>query len=45
MVISNKRLNTILDRTIGINKEFNITSLDNTTKTTIYYISKYNDYY
>ena len=42
---SNKRLDTILDRTIGINKEFNITSLDNTTKTTIYYISKYNDYY
>ena len=42
---SNKRLNTILDRTIGINKEFNITDIRNTTNTTIYYISKYKDYY
>ena len=42
---SNKRLNTILDRTIGINKEFNITDITDTTSTTIYYISKYNDYY
>jgi len=42
---SNKRLETILDRTIGINKEFNITNITDTSKTTIYYISKYNDYY
>lgn len=42
---SNKRLNTILDRTIGINKEFNISDINNTSKTTIYYLSKYNDYY
>ena len=42
---SNKKLNTILDRTIGINKEFNITNITNTTSTTIYYISKYKDYY
>ena len=42
---SNKKLETILDRTIGINKEFNITNIRDTTKTTIYYISKYNDYY
>ena len=42
---SNKTLNTILDRKIGINKEFNISSLDNTVKTTIFYLSKYNDYY
>ena len=42
---SNKKLNTILDRTIGINKEFNITNITDTSKTTIYYISKYDDYY
>lgn len=42
---SNKKLNTILDRTIGINKEFNITNIRDTTSTTIYYLSKYNDYY
>jgi len=42
---SKKNLETILDRTIGINKEFNITTITDTTKTTIYYISKYNDYY
>ena len=42
---SNKKLETILDRTIGINKEFNITNITDTSKTTIYYISKYNDYY
>lgn len=39
------RLNPVLDRTIGINKEFNITNINNTTKTTIYYLSKYNDFY
>lgn len=42
---SKKRLNTILDRSIGINKEFNITDINNITKTTIYYLSKYEDYY
>ena len=42
---SNKKLEPILDRTIGINKEFNITNITDTSKTTIYYISKYNDYY
>ena len=42
---SNKKLNTILDRTIGINKEFNITNITDTSSTTIYYISKYKDYY
>jgi len=42
---SKKNLETILDRTIGINKEFNITNITDTTKTTIYYISKYDDYY
>ena len=42
---SNKKLPTILDRSIGINKEYNINNINNTTKTTIYYLSKYNDYY
>ena len=42
---SKKKLDTILDRTYGINKEFNINTLNNTQKTTIYYMSKYNDYY
>lgn len=42
---SNKKLPTILDRSIGINKEYNINSINNTSKTTIYYLSKYNDYY
>ena len=42
---SNIKLNTILDRSIGINKEFNIDNIFNTTKTTIYYLSKYKDYY
>lgn len=42
---SKKNLNTILDRSIGINKEFNITEINNITKTTVYYLSKYNNYY
>ena len=42
---SNIKLNTVLDRSIGINKEFNINNIYNTTKTTIYYLSKYKDYY
>ena len=37
---SNKKLPTILDRSIGINKEYNINSINNTSKTTIYYLSK-----
>lgn len=42
---SNIRLNPVLDRSIGINKEFNITDINNTTKTTVYYLSKFEDYY
>ena len=42
---SNKNMNAILDRGIGVNKEFNITNVNNISKTTIYYMSKYNDYY
>lgn len=36
-------LPSTLDRSIGINKEYNLTSTKNITKTTIYYISKFND--
>lgn len=42
---SNKKINTVLDRSIGINKEYNIKNINGTTKTTIYYLSKYNDFY
>lgn len=38
-------LPTILDRNIGINKVYNIDSIDNITKTTIYYLTKNNDNY
>lgn len=40
---SNKTLPTTLDRSFGINKEYNIKSNKNITKTTIYYVSKFND--
>lgn len=36
-------LPSTLDRSIGINKEYNLDSNKNITKTTIYYISKFND--
>ncbi len=36
-------LPSTLDRSIGINKEYNITSKNNINKTTIYYVSKFND--
>lgn len=35
----------ILDRSFGINKEYEFTSLSNINDVTIYYISKYNDTY
>lgn len=40
---SNITLPATLDRSFGINKEYNISSNKNITKTTIYYISKFND--
>ena len=40
---SNITLPTTLDRSFGINKEYNIKSNKNITKTTIYYISKFNN--
>lgn len=40
---SNITLPSALDRSFGINKEYNINSDKNITKTTVYYINKYND--
>ena len=40
---SNIILPSTLDRSFGINKEYNINSNKNITNTTIYYISKFND--
>ena len=37
-------LPSTLDRNYGINKQYNITNNKNITKTTIYYVNKYNDY-
>lgn len=42
---SKTNLPTILDRSIGINKVYNIDSIDNITKTTVYYLTKNNDNY
>ncbi len=42
---SKKTVSEYLDKTYGINKLFTIDSIKNTTKTTIYYLSKYEDYY
>lgn len=40
---SKTNLPSTLDRSIGINKEYNIIDKNNINKTTIYYISKFND--
>lgn len=42
---SNKKLPEYLDKSYGINKIYNIDSIKETTKTTIYYLSKNKDYY
>ena len=42
---SNKKLPEYLDKTYGINKIYNLNSIKETSKTTIYYLSKINDYY
>jgi len=34
-----------LDRSFGINKKYDFDKIKGTTKTTMYYLSKYNDYY
>ena len=42
---SGKLLSATLDRSYGINKIHDITSIKGSTSTTIYYLSKYKDYY
>ena len=42
---TNKKLPDYLDKTYGINKIYNFDSIKETTKTTIYYLSKNKDYY
>ena len=42
---SKKKLPEFLDRSFGINKIYNLDSIKDTSKTTIYYLSKYNNYY
>ena len=42
---SKKKLPEILDKNYGVNKIYNLDSIKDTSKTTIYYLSKYNDYY
>lgn len=42
---TNKDLPILLNRSIGINKEYSITSFKDTYLTNIYYVSKYNDNY
>jgi len=40
---TNITLPSTFDRSFGINKEYDVTNIDNITKTTIYYVSKNND--
>lgn len=42
---NNKLIDPILDRSYGINKVFNINNIVGTTKTTIFYLSKQDNYY
>lgn len=42
---SNEKIPQIIDKSYGINQIYNITDISGTTKTTIYYLSKYKDYY
>lgn len=42
---SNKKIPQYLDKNYGINKIYNIDNIKDTSKTTIYYLSKINDYY
>ena len=40
---SKVRLPNVLDKSFGINREYNLTSLKNVSQITIYYLNKYND--
>ena len=42
---SKTSLPSTLDRTFGVNKIYDLTSIRGSTSTTIYYLSKYKDYY
>lgn len=42
---SGRKVPSILDKSFGINKIYNLDSVKDTSKTTIYYLSKYNDLY
>ena len=42
---SKKNLLEFLDKNYGVNKIYNLDSIKDTSKTTIYYLSKHNDYY
>lgn len=42
---SGKKIPIILDKNFGINKIYNLNSVKDTSKTTVYYLSKYNDLY
>ncbi len=42
---SKLKLPKTLDKSFGINKKYNLSSLDNVNKVTIYYVNKYNDNY
>lgn len=42
---SNKKLPNTLDKNYGINKIYNLDSIKDTSKTTVYYLSKDNDFY
>lgn len=42
---SKKKLPEFLDKNYGVNKIYNLDSIKDTSKTTIYYLSKHNDYY
>ena len=40
---SKVRLPDVLDKSFGINREYNLTSLKNVSQITVYYLNKYND--
>lgn len=40
-----KKLPEFLDKSYGVNKIYNLDSIKDTNKTTVYYLSKYDDYY
>lgn len=42
---TNKNLPSTLDKSFGINKDYDITNTNNITMTTVYYINKYNNNY